>query len=264
MKTFAFFTIMATLLFLAAPGYCGYLKLGGTMYAGTDGYLVSWKQVTINWFSKDIDLQKKLKLTLLKNGVPFRVIATGLPLTNGYKDMLNQWCNDTKWTPADSDVGCKYKLLLSTEDNTISDMSQQFDIFPAKNFVSQGKYSYVRLDAPQDGELLRVGQSYQIKWTCIPIIAQWPSQKLKLELLYNKRKAADITTVTLDFSQCPIYGSYSWMIDNNTTPGNTYQIKISGDSSSWLSDNFIIAYPSSKPGSGSKLNKVDKSKGSID
>jgi hypothetical protein len=260
MKKFAFFAIVAALLCLATPGYPGYLKLGGTMYAGTDGYLVSGKQVTINWFSKDIDLQTKVKLTLLKNGAPFRVIATGLALTNGYKDILNQWCNDTKWAPANSDIGCNYKLLLSTEDNTISDTSQTFGIFPAKNFVSQGKYSYVRLDSPHGGEVLRLGQSYQIKWTFLPIINQWPSQKLKLELFYNQNKVADIATVNLDFNQCPIYGSLNWTVGSNLTPGNTYQIKISGDTSSWLSGNFILAYPGSKPGTGSKFHQVDKSK----
>jgi hypothetical protein len=264
MKKIALFTMMAAFLCLATPGYSGYLKLGGTMYAGTDGYLVSGKQVTINWFSKDIDLKTKLKLTLLKDGAPLRVIATGLPLTNGYKDILNQWCNDTKWTPANSDIGCNYKLLLSTEDNTISDTSQKFDIFPAKNFVSQGKYSYVRLDSPHGGEVWRLGQSYQIKWTCIPIINQWPSRKLKLELFYNQNKVADIATVNLDFNQCPLYGSLNWTVGSNLTPGNTFQITISGDGSSWLSGNFIIAYPSSKPGSGSKFHKIDKSKGGID
>jgi hypothetical protein len=264
MKRFGFFTILAVILFLATPGYSGYLKLGGTMYSGTDGYLVDGKQVTINWFSKGIDLKTKLKLTLLKNGAPFRVIATGLALTNGYQDILKQWCNDTKWTPANSDIGCNYKLLLSTEDNTISDTSLKFDIFPAKNFVSQGKYSYVRLDSPHGGELLRLGQPYQIKWTCLPIVNQWPSHKLKLELFYNQNKVADIATVNLDFNQCPIYGSLNWTVGSNLAPGNTYQIKISGDSSSWLSDNFIIAYPGSKPGSGSKVPQVDKSKGGMD
>ncbi len=236
-----FFAIVAVLLGLATPGYSGYLKLGGTMYAGTDGYLVSGKQVTINWVSKDIDLKTKLKLTLLKDGAPFRVIATGLPLTNGYKDILNQWCNDTKWTPVNSDIGCNYKLLLSTEDNTISDTSLKFEIFPVKNFVFQGKYSYVRLDWPHGGEVLRLGQSYQIKWTCLPIENHWPSKKLRFELLYNNNKVADLATVNLDFIQCTIYGTFNWTVGSNLAPGNTYQIKASGDGSSWLSRNFIIA-----------------------
>ncbi len=185
------------------------------MYAGSgvEDYLLVGKQVNINWSSKDIDLQTKVKLTLLKNGVPFRVIAKGLPLTNGYKNIMDEWCNDTNWTPANSDMGCNYKVQISTEDNPpISDTSRRIDIFPVEKFVSQGKYSYVNLN----------------------------------------------------FNQCPIYGSYNWMVGSNLTAGNFYQIKVSGDSSSYLSDNFIIAYPSSKPGSGEKVHKIDQSGVGVD
>lgn len=227
-------------------------------------YLLGGKQVLINWFSYGIDLQTKLKLTLLKNGVPFLVIATGLSLTNGYKDIRDFWCGDAKWTPGNNDIGCNYKMQLSTEDNTISDTSQGFYILPATEFVSQGKYSYVKLDSPKGGEILYLGKYYVIKWTCKPINSHWPSQKLKLELFYNNTKVGDIANVDLNFNQCPVYGSYNWAFGSNLTPGNFYQIRISGDSSSYFSDNFIIAYPSSKPGSGEKVHKVDQSGIAID
>ena len=269
MKRFVFFGILTIFLcLLTTPGYSGYLRLGGAMYAGAgvEDYLLVGKQVNINWSSKDIDLQTKVKLTLLKNGVPFRVIAKGLSLTNGYKNIMDEWCNDTNWTPANSDMGCNYKVQISTEDNPpISDTSRRIDIFPVEKFVSQGKYSYVKLDSPKGGEIVPLGKNYMIKWTCIPNKFHWStSPKLKLELFYNNSKIVDITNVNLNFNQCPIYGSYNWMVGSNLTAGNFYQIKVSGDSSIYLSDNFIIAYPSSKPGSGEKVHKIDQSGVGID
>jgi hypothetical protein len=273
MKKFAFVVIPITLLYLVTSSHSApvYLKLGGACYSTDPSsfqqYLLSGKQVNIDWSSTGISPQTKLKLTLLKNDAPLRVIATGLPLTNGYQNVIGDWVNDTPWTPANSDIGCNYKFQLSTEDNTVSTTGLLFQILPANRFVSQGKYTYVRLDWPQGGEVLRLGKSYQIKWAWIPFPQIWPSQKLKLELFYNNSKVSDIATVGLNFfNQCQVYGTHNWLVSSNLTAGNFYQIKISGDSSSWLSNNFIIAYPSPATGSGtgSKVPKVDQSGTGLD
>jgi hypothetical protein len=273
MKKSAFVVVSVALLCLAMASHAApvYLKLGGAPYStdpsSLQQYLLSGKKVDINWSSTGISPQTKLKLALLKNDAPLRVIATGLPLTNGYQNAIGDWVNSAPWTPSSSDIGCNYKFQLSTEDNSVSTTGMLFQILPTNHFVSQGKYTYVRLDWPQGGEVLRLGKSYLIKWTWIPFPQVWPSQKLKLELFYNHSKAGDIATVGLNFfSQCQVYGTHNWLVSSNLTAGNFYQIKISGDSSSWLSNNFIIAYPTPTPGSGtgSKVPKVDQSGAGVD
>lgn len=273
MKKAVFLIILVALFCLVTSSYSApvYLKLGGACYSTDPSsfqqYLLSGKQVNIDWSSTGISPQTKLKLALLKNNAPFRVIATGLPLTNGYKNVINDWVNSTPWTPANSDIGCNYKFELSTEDNSVSTTGLPFHILPTNHFVSQGKYTYVKLDWPHGGEVLRLGKSYQLKWTWIPFLPLWPSQKLKLELFFNNSKVSDIATVGLNFfNQCQIYGTYNWVVSSNLTAGNFYRIKISGDSSSWLGDNFIIAYPTPTTGSGtgSKVPKVDQSGAGLD
>ncbi len=273
MKRSALVIIPLAFLCLVTASYAipVYLKLGGVPYSTDPSclqqYVLSGKQVAIDWSSSGISPQTKLKLELLKNDAPLRVIGTGLPLTNGYQNAIGDWVNNIPWTPSSSDIGCNYKFKLSTEDNTVSTTGMLFHILPANRFVSQGKYTYVRLDWPQGGEVLRLGKSYLLKWTWIPFPQVWPSQTLKLELFYNNSKVSDITTVGLNFfNQCQVYGTHHWLVSSNLTAGNFYQIKISGDSSSWLSNNFIIAYPTSTPGSGtgSKVPKVDQSGVGVD
>ncbi len=274
MKKIAFFVLLPVMLLcFAVTSHSApvYLKLGGACYStdpsSLQQYLLKGKKVDINWSSSGIGSQTKLKLALLKNNAPFRVIATGLPLTNGYQNAIGDWTNSTFWTPANSDIGCNYKFQLSTEDNTVSTTGLLFHILPANQFVSQGKYTYVRLDWPQGGEVLRLGKSYQIKWTWVPFAQVWPSHQLKLELFSNNSKVVDIATVGLNFfDQCQVYGTHGWLVSNSLAPGNYYRMKISGDSSSWLSNNFIIAYPSPTTGSGtgSKVPKVNQSGAGVD
>jgi hypothetical protein len=266
MKKFAFFTIMAVLLGLAAPCYpaVGFGKL--SLY---DGEVASaGEQIEIYWCSsKDIDPQMKVKLVLLKNDAPYRVIATNFPLTDGTTAVGCQpdpaWFGKTWWTPATGDIGCNYKFQLSAEgNNSISATSQQFNISSAGHFAQAGNNpTWVKLDAPHAMEQLLRGHSYQIKWTCIPSTFRWPTGNLKLELFDNNNKVADIATLNVNFqgAQCPIHGSYNWMVGNNLSAGNNYRIRISGDNN-WMGDNFLIIITSYKPGSGTKLHQIDKNK----
>jgi hypothetical protein len=269
MKIFAYFTMIAVILGLAAPCYPAVVMDDKSLLLYDGEVAVAGKTMLIVWHSsKDINPQTKVKLVLLKNNTLYRVIATNFPLTDGSTAVFTPpdsrfpggaWLGKILWTPATSDIGCNYKFQLNAVgNNSISATGQQFNISPTDRFSQAANNpTWVKLDAPHAMEQLLRGHAYQIKWTCIPSTFRWPTGNLKLELFDGNNKVADIATLNVNFNspQCPIHGSYNWVVGNNLTPGNNYRIRISGDNN-WMGDNFLIIITSYKPGSGTKIHKV--------
>ncbi len=263
--------LLPLLVFAAAlPARAGTLQPGGMLngenfWPGT--------KVGINWIAKDLNPATKLKVTLLKNGTPFRVLGSGLALTNGADPQQhgpillgNLW-----WTPTVADIGCGYAAFVAAEDGSVSFTGERFGVFAAMNFPTKGAASNVRLDQPTAGRVLVLGQTGMIAWSLIADSRLWPSKKLKLELFFGDGKVGDVAEISLDFRQCPANGSYAWVVGKvtgitdvsripdgkNLIPGNSYWIRASGDGSSYFGPQFVIAGHANLPAPGATpLHKV--------
>lgn len=83
----------------------------------------------------------------------------------------------------------------------------------------------------------------------------WPSGKINLKLMANINgnviHVGDIATVNISFAGCPVTGRYTWLVGtltNVTHPGKkpdgkngiNYRIRLTGDTSTYDSDDFTI------------------------
>jgi hypothetical protein len=263
--------VLPVLLLLAVsfPARAGTLSAGGMLNSGN-----YWPglNVGIGWVAKDLNPATKIKVTLLRNGAPLRVLGSGLPLTNGDPPQDGPFrLGHIYWMPAAADIGCHYSVLVAAEDGSASFTSQPFGIFAAMNFPTKGAPSNVRLDQPTEGRVLVLGERGMIAWSLIADPKLWPSKKVKLELFFQNSKVGDIAEVSLDFAGCPAHGSYTWPVGKvtgitdysripdgkNLIPGNYYWVRASGDGSSYFGPQFVIAGKANLPAPGSTpLHKV--------
>lgn len=271
MRKFVFVVVLAVLVGMAASGEAGTLTPYGNMLPG-DYFWVGLKQ-SIGWVATGVDPKTKIKVTLLRNGAPLRVLGAGLPLNNNSTPGANARASTIGfiwWTPTVSDIGCRYAFQVATETGGLSFTTQIFGIFAAASFPTKGAPSYVKLEAPTAGKVLLLGQPATIKWSLIAEPSRWPSKKLLLELFWQNGKVGDITTIPLDFHGCPTTGYYTWTVGQvtnisntgqipdgkNLAPGNFYWVRASGDGSSYFGEMFVIAHSGGKPtGKGTPVPK---------
>jgi hypothetical protein len=258
--------LLPLLLALAAsaPSLAGTLQPGG-MLTGQN-YWPGLK-VGIGWSANGLSPSTKIKVTLLRNGAPLRVLGSGLALTNdnpGQSPQQAYQLGGIWWTPTVGDIGCNYAALVATEDGSASFTSHTFGVFAAMNFPTKGAPSNVRVDEPKTGSVFGLGHTGVIAWSLIADPKLWPSRKIKLELFFGDFKVGDIAEIPLEFRGCPASGSYTWQVgaltaitnfsripdEKNLIPGSGYWIRASGDGSSYFGEPFVIAGTLSLPTPG--------------
>ena len=262
----------------SVPALAGTLQPGG-MLTGQNFW--PGLKVGIGWSANGLSPSTKIKVTLLQNGAPLRVLGSGLVLTNdnpGQSPQQAYQLGGIWWTPTVRDIGCNYAARVATEDGSASFTSQPFGVFAAVQFPTKGQPSNVRLDQPTAGRVLVLGQSGVVAWSLIADPKLWPSKKVKLELFFKEGKVGDIAEVPLDFAACPANGAYTWLVGKvtnvtdiaripdgkNLIPGNEYWIRASGDGSSYFGPQFVISGASHVPAPGATpVQKIPTGGGSV-
>jgi hypothetical protein len=272
MRTLRHTTILALLLYMTGVAGAAGLKLIPLQSTpGFIGFLVAGKGKEIAWIASGMDSKTVLKIELLKNGSPVRVLASGIPVTKAAPNAQGELFGFFVWTPNQSDIGCAYSIKVGMENGAVSANTETFGIFEAYSFSdSSGNQSSVRLDSPNSG-VLTIGSTSNITWSMIAFPQANPTGKIKLELYFQNGKVGDIAEIPLDFSKCPVKGQYAWTVGKlasivnpamipdgkNLMAGNNYQIHLNN----YLGGTFVIALPGSGgkpvPG-GAPLPKVPK------
>jgi hypothetical protein len=273
-------------LFLAlagsVPALAGTLQPAGSI-GPNSGHFWPGKKIEIGWIAKGLSWPSaKIKVTLLQNGAPLRVLGSGLAPT--WSNQQDPQRGGIWWTPTVSDIGCNYAVLVATEDGSASFTSQRFGVFAviaAMEFPNQDQFSNVRLDQPTAGSVLVLGQSRVITWSLNADPKLWPSKKLKLELFFSSFKVGDIAEVPLDFAACPVSGAYTWLVGKvtnggrlsqvsripdgkNLIPGNEYWIRATGDGRAYATPRFVISGESHLPAPGATpVHKLPTDGGSV-
>ena len=214
-------------------------------------------EILIGWKLRNGLGHERMNIYLYRDGAYLKTLMAGIP--NKLADMgqpdQNYLYNEYAWKPGPYDVGCHYQVKVSKEDNSLSITSGIFNIYPAWHYVKNGVNSYARLDTPVGGSNLLFGTNYLIKWTANAAPTAWPSKQIHLKLLANINGSilpvGDIADLNIDFSGCAIYGQYGWpvgtvvnLVHAEYKPDGKnnvlYRVRLTGDSSTYDSDDFKI------------------------
>lgn len=278
MRALRFAASVAISLCVTGAATAASLKVVSIWIANSQvGFFWVGHAIEVPWIAGGVSLQTKIKVELLRRGLPARVLAQGLPVSkDGHTNSNGEVFNYFIWQPgpAPSDVACSNAFRVSTEDGSLSAVSDVFPIFDALEFKdSHGSSSRVRVDAPVGGVLLR-GQTTNIAWSYIAASAD----TIKLELYYQNAKVGDIGTIPVNPQACPVRGQFPWIVGRvsavanpamvpdgkNVIAGNYYEIRASTSVGGYLGGDFVIALTGGKPGPvGTPLHKVTPGAGTI-
>ena len=207
---------------------------GSTITVVTPNGGESWTAGTTNTIAWTSDVTGNVRISLLKNGVQYSLIAASAPNTGSFNWLI----------PARLLAGADYKVKVSSAVYPlISDMSD------ANFTVSAGIIgTFVNVTSPNGGETLTAGTASTITWTSDV------TGYLRILLLKNGLQYAVIA------GALPNTGSYSWMIPATMVNGTDYTVKISSCINPLISDvsdaSFTIA-----GGSGSTIAVVSPNGG---
>jgi hypothetical protein len=214
-------------------------------------------EIRIGWKLRNGLGHERMNILLLRDGAYLKTLAAGVPnkLANMGNPNQNYLYNEYVWKPGPYDVGCGYQVKVSKEDNSLFVISGSFNIYPALRYTKNGVISYAQLDTPVGGSTLLLKTHSPIKWTANAAPAAWPSKQIHLKLLANINGSivlvGDIADVSLDLSGCAIHGQYSWTVGAlvnivraeykpNGKNNILYRVRLTGDSSTYDSDDFKI------------------------
>ena len=155
----------------SVPALAGTLQPGG-MLTGQNFW--PGLKVGIGWSAKGLGPSTKIKVTLLRNGAPLRVLGSGLALTNDNPGQSPQqaWqLGGIWWTPTVRDIGCNYAALVATEDGPASFTSQPFGLLDFAACPASGAYTWLvgkvtnvtDVSRIPDGKNLIPGNEYWIR-----------------------------------------------------------------------------------------------------
>ena len=283
MRTRCLVAVLAACLLAAGAASAATIQLVDiwTSNVHAYNYFAVGKGIEIAWLTKGVPAEGTVKIELLKNGAPFRTLASGFPVaksaeTNSEGQLWGYWV----WSPgpAAGDTGCFDSFRVTVEPAGPSATTQNVGIFDAWEFKdSSGTISKVRLDSPNGGVLVK-GQTATISWTVIPYFAAVPSGSVKLELYYQNAKVGDIAEVPVIWRACPMRGQYSWTVGQlaaatnaamapdgkSAMAGNFYRVRVSVGGGGYLGSTFVIALTSGMPKpAGTPLHKVTPGPGTI-
>ncbi|OPX84340.1 MAG: Ser-Thr-rich glycosyl-phosphatidyl-inositol-anchored membrane family protein [Pelotomaculum sp. PtaB.Bin104] len=160
-----------------------------------------------------------VKIELLKNGEPFRVISSWSVCSKG----------SYNWTlPSDLPTGDDYSVRLTSTNGSCADMSDG-------SFSIAGPS--ITLTSPNGGETWEAGSKQAVSWS----YTGKPGAYVKLELLQNGIPVKSINSRTSSNK-----GSYNWTIPSNLASGADYKVKVTavnGSCSDTSDSDFSIAGP---------------------
>jgi hypothetical protein len=275
MRKIAVFAFAVILLAPTVPGTAGIstIKFMDVFASPPSGWFF-WNggSVNVGWQLRNVTGQEKMDVALLGNAgaVVLKMLGTGI--SNKFANMgqpeLNYWYNELIWKPGPADVGCHYKIRVSTQDGGLSITSGIFMVNPALGFQKNGVTSYARLDTPTGGSTLLLGRNYDIKWTMIVSRLAWPSGTFNLKLMANINGAiVPVGSIRdnygIDFMGCAVYGKYTWEVGKlivydhyeykpDGKNGIKYRIRIIGEKGTSDSDDFLIGKLQMQRGSEKK------------
>lgn len=178
----------------------------------------SWTAGTSNIITWTSDVTGNLRITLLKNGIQYAIIAGALPNTGTYSWLI------PAWVVSGADYSVK---IASCLDPLLTDVSD------ANFAITGGSGSTITVVTPNGGENWIKGTANTITWTSDV------TGNLRITLLKNGIQYAIIAGALSNT------GTYSWLIPTWVVPGADYSIKISACMNTLVSDvsdaNFSIA-----------------------
>lgn len=167
---------------------------------------------SINWnYTGDSDAS--IKIELLKGGNVASVISSS----------KNVSARSLNWSiPADLVPGSDYKIrITSIGNNNVSDTSDG-------NFtITEPIPPSLSLTSPNGGEIWKAGDSVSISWK----LTGNPGSYLKIELLKG-----GIVARTISESASTANGSFGWVVPKDLEPGQDYQIRITSNTNTSMTD----------------------------
>jgi hypothetical protein len=269
MKKFTLCFSVLALLVAAVPGTprTPTLEFMGVFAQPSSGWLF-WNgaEIRIGWKLRNGLGHERMIIDLLKDGAYLKTLIAGVPnkLANMGQADQNYLYNEYAWKPGPYDIGCHYQVKVNKEDYSLSITSAVFNIYPVFRYTKNGVNSYAQLDTPAGGSTLLLGKNYPIKWSANAAPAAWPSKQIHLKLLADINGSivvvGDIADVAIDFSGCAIHGQYGWPVGTLVNIAHPeykpdgknnvlYRVRLTGDSSTYDSDDFKIGAIHVTPGS---------------
>jgi hypothetical protein len=189
---------------------------------------------TVNVVTWTSDVAGNVRISLLKNGSPFSLIALSVPNTGSFN-----WL-----TPAGIAPGADYTVKISGVLTPLL-----FDVSDASFTIMAGTGSTLTLTAPNGGETWTVGTDNTITWAS-DILGN-----VRIVLLKSDIQVGLIAAGT------PNDGSQNWLLPANLIPGTDYKIRISSCINPTISDvsdlDFTIL-PAGKTTPGTAVNSTVK------
>jgi len=172
-------------------------------YSGQTWY--QGQTYTITWDSYDVG--DAVKIELYKSGSYYSTITSSTS-NDGYYS----------WTvPSNNPVGSAYYIRISNITDTVYDNSGYFSVDSRS----------ITVTSPYSGGTWYQGGTYTISWN-----SDDAGNYVKIELYKSGSYHSTITSSAYTYS----YGSYSWTIPSDISPGSSYQIKITSNTYSSVYD----------------------------
>jgi uncharacterized membrane protein len=172
-------------------------------YSGQTWY--QGQTYTITWDSYDVG--DAVKIELYKSGSYYSTITSSTS-NDGYYS----------WTvPSNTPVGSAYYIRISNITGTVYDNSGYFSVDSRS----------ITVTSPYSGGTWHQGGTYTISWN-----SDDAGNYVKIELYKSGSYHSTITSSAYTYS----YGSYSWTIPSDISPGSSYQIKITSNTYSSVYD----------------------------
>ena len=161
----------------------------------------SWTAGTTNTVTWTSDVTGNVRISLLKNGAPYSLIAASVPNTGAFNWLI----------PGGLAAGADYKVKITSSVNPlITDMSDaDFTI------IAGSVGTFLTVTSPNGGETLTVGSTHVITWTSDV------TSNLRIVLLKNGIQYAVIA------GALPNSGSFNWLIPATIIAGTDYTVKVS-------------------------------------
>ena len=169
----------------------------------------TWAAGTMNAITYTSDIIGNVRITLLKGGVQYSLIAGNVPNTGTFN-----------WqTPVTMAAGTDFTVkVASCTDPTV------FDASDANFTITGGAGSVIAVTAPNGGETFTAGTANAISWTSDV------TGNVKIVLLKNGLQYSLIA------SSIANTGTFNWLIPAGMAQGTDYKVKISSVANPLISD----------------------------
>jgi hypothetical protein len=169
----------------------------------------SWAAGTTNTITWTSDIIGNVRITLLKGGIQYSLIASAIPNT-GSRDWL---------IPAGLVSGTDYTVKISSCTNILLT-----DVSDANFSITGGSGSTVAVVSPNGGETFTAGTTNTITWTS-DIIGN-----VRISLLKGGLQYCLISSATTND------GSFDWLIPAGLLAGTEYSVKVASSTNPFLFD----------------------------